>query len=104
MSEEGRTRIAAIYRFLKELDRLRRPSSGAFGATIDRILEDLERREELPESLQRLVGVDAAAEGVGSSVDNEVLLSKEVNEEQLRVARRLQTHGSVLVQGPPGNG
>ena len=39
-----------------------------------------------------------------NSEDDEVLLSKPANPEQLQIAKRLESYGAVLVQGPPGTG
>jgi DNA polymerase III delta prime subunit len=36
--------------------------------------------------------------------DDDILLAKEANEEQLQIIRRLERSGAVLVQGPPGTG
>ncbi len=36
--------------------------------------------------------------------DDEILLAKEANEEQMQIIRRLDRSGSVIVQGPPGTG
>ncbi len=36
--------------------------------------------------------------------DDDVLLGKEANEEQVQIIRRLSHSGSVIVQGPPGTG
>ncbi len=36
--------------------------------------------------------------------DDDVLLGKEANEEQIQIIKRLSHSGSVLVQGPPGTG
>lgn len=36
--------------------------------------------------------------------DDEVLLCKDANEEQLEIAKRIENYNAVLVQGPPGTG
>ena len=36
--------------------------------------------------------------------EENVLLSKPANPEQIRIAQQLEKHGGVLVQGPPGTG
>lgn len=90
-----------------------RKRTRAFSSTVDRILEDLHECEQLPESLLRIAGFESLVESAevaperGSfyaNEDEEILLSKEANEEQLRIAKQLQTQGCVLVQGPPGTG
>jgi very-short-patch-repair endonuclease len=82
-----------------------------FPAAFDRVLEDLEHREDLPISLTRLVGVapppaewqlPPAASPWSEPPD--VLLSKPANLEQVEIARALDAHRAVLVQGPPGTG
>lgn len=83
-----------------------------FATAIDSVLEDIESGGELPQALLNLVGVEPAsselAEECATSntgvMDEDVLFSKPANEEQERIARRLQRHGCVLVQGPPGTG
>jgi very-short-patch-repair endonuclease len=82
-----------------------------FPAAFDRILEDLEERQQLPISLVRLVGIEPPAPGPvepdGRSPWSEppdVLLSKPANLEQIQIARALERHRAVLVQGPPGTG
>ncbi|MEN8184753.1 MAG: AAA domain-containing protein, partial [Myxococcota bacterium] len=73
--------------------------------SIERLLESLDERTELPESLLRVVGIET---GRGEEGDPEapidVLLTKPANAEQERVIRRLEETGAVLVQGPPGTG
>jgi very-short-patch-repair endonuclease len=72
---------------------------------IDRLLDGLDERTELPESLLRVVGIET---GRGEERDEDapidVLLTKPANVEQERVIRRLEETGAVLVQGPPGTG
>ena len=83
-----------------------------FSAALESILQDIEKREEFPHSLLNIVGLESApvtdeAADPGSSVgaeDEDILLSKPANAEQLQIAQRLEKFGSVLVQGPPGTG
>lgn len=84
-----------------------------FATAIEEVLEDLQQREDLPDSLLTIVGVEPAPEEEQQEetfsrkpwkVPEEILLSKEANPEQLRIADRLERHGCVLVQGPPGTG
>lgn len=88
---------------------LRRRSLG-FAAAIESILEDLPTRDDLPSSLLRIVGIDTGevADDVGDETreqdDDDILLTKPANQEQVRIARRLEKHRAVLVQGPPGTG
>jgi very-short-patch-repair endonuclease len=84
-----------------------------FAAAIEGILADLRTREDLPWSLLNIVGgeslipdaADTNPSASGSThTDDEVLLSKPANPEQIRIAQQLEQHGGVLVQGPPGTG
>ena len=94
---------------------LRRRTLG-LSIALDSILEDLPDREHLPYSLTSIVGIEPhvnerQAEGTSGSIDispngedEDILLSKPANAEQLEIARRLERQGAVLVQGPPGTG
>jgi very-short-patch-repair endonuclease len=80
-----------------------------FPAAFDRVFEDLETRDDLPLSLTRLVGValpagerQPAPATSPWSEPPDVLLSKPANLEQVEIARALEAHRAVLVQGPPG--
>jgi very-short-patch-repair endonuclease len=79
------------------------PRTAAFTQAIDSYLEVLPNLEELPNSLSRIVGVEADS---SSTIPDEpdLLLTMPSNPEQERVARRLAQTGAVLVQGPPGTG
>jgi superfamily I DNA/RNA helicase len=83
-----------------------RDRAAGFSEACDRVLEDLEREQELPPSLTRIVGVEpppGPRNGQGQGVED-LLLSKLANAEQVEIARALERHGAVLVQGPPGTG
>ncbi len=85
-----------------------------FGSAIESIINDLPRCDELPPSLTSVVGVESAPintndkeldqGGSFHEVDENILLTKPANKEQLAIAKRLQSQGAVLVQGPPGTG
>lgn len=88
-----------------------------FSIALESILEDLPHRDTLPDSLQRIVGIEhntsheqAEPEATTSLLtspngeDEHILLSKAANAEQLEIARKLEREGAVLVQGPPGTG
>ena len=82
-----------------------------YPAAFDRVLQDLEARQALPDALTRLVGVEPppALKSVEHPTSPwgeppDVLLSKPANAEQVRIARALSQHRAVLVQGPPGTG
>jgi very-short-patch-repair endonuclease len=91
-----------------------RPRTTGFATAVEGVLQDLKSRSDLPESLLHIVGVEAsegsardgesAAPGPSDAPQPEVLLSKPANAEQVRIAQRLDRHGSVVVQGPPGTG
>lgn len=83
---------------------------------LESILEDLPQFGQLPPSLTSIVGIESQVNAKQASQSNQsvtaspngedenILLSKPANPEQLEVARRLERHGAVLVQGPPGTG
>ena len=82
-----------------------------FPAAFEAVLEDLEKRQDVPISLTRLVGIsppepqDAPRELLSPwGEPPDVLLSKPANREQVEIARALDRHKAVLVQGPPGTG
>lgn len=85
-----------------------------FATAIEAVLEDVKQRQDLTGSLLNVVGVEPPLEKEPLqerqplvepwSVPEEVLFSKPANIEQIRIAERLEQHGSVLVQGPPGTG
>ena len=89
-----------------------RPRTLGFAAAIEAVLEDLRNRNDLPWSLLNVVGLEPPPPDLESSngletrspEDTDILLSKTANPEQLRIARRLEHSGGVLVQGPPGTG
>ena len=83
------------------------------GNVFDLVLEDIARREVFPPSLLQILGLEAStgsqteSYGSGLSIGNEdddVLLSKPANREQLEIAKQLARRDCVLVQGPPGTG
>jgi very-short-patch-repair endonuclease len=92
---------------------LRRRNLG-FAVALDAAIQAIASAVDIPQSLLRIVGIEHSAEDAtesGTSHDwveclqpTDVLLSKPANAEQIRIAQRLDGHGSVLVQGPPGTG
>jgi very-short-patch-repair endonuclease len=83
------------------------------GNIFDLVLEDIAMREVFPSSLLQILGLEpgkanqSEVHGSGLAVGNEdddVLLSKPANREQLEIARQLSRRDCVLVQGPPGTG
>ena len=83
------------------------------GAVFELVLEDIAKRTDFPAALLQIVGLaggapsvpqeDSASVSFGNE-NEEVLLSKPANKEQLEIARQLARRDCVLVQGPPGTG
>ena len=86
---------------------------------VDTILDDIEQQETFPSALAQITGTldewagsglsDSSSGTLGSTTvpaisDDDILLAKEANEEQMQIIRRLERSGSVIVQGPPGTG
>ena len=83
------------------------------GNVFDLVLEDIANRDDFPFSLLQILGLDENIEGPSEShsselsfgnEDDDVLLSKPANREQLEIAKQLARRDCVLVQGPPGTG
>ncbi|MBK9989718.1 MAG: AAA family ATPase [Verrucomicrobia bacterium] len=80
----------------------------------DLVLEDIPTRKDFPSALLQILGLElhplelqSELIGTGISVGNEdedILLSKPANREQLEIAKQLAKRDCVLVQGPPGTG
>jgi very-short-patch-repair endonuclease len=91
-----------------------RPRNLGYAVAIRSVIESLSSAPQIPASLLRVVGIESqitsAQEDSCSSgwVDDcqplDVLFSKPANPEQVKIAQRLERHGSALVQGPPGTG
>lgn len=91
-----------------------RTRTQGFATAIEAVIEDLPAREEFPHSLLNIVGLEPVPEEAefenvalradAGNDDEQILLSKPANPEQLRIAQRLEQYGSVLVLGPPGTG
>jgi hypothetical protein len=91
---------------------IRQRQSGA-GNVFDLILEDIAKRIDFPAALLQIVGLADSASSVSAedsvamssgNENEEILLSKPANKEQLEIARQLARRDCVLVQGPPGTG
>jgi len=103
---------------------VRRRVQGVTNA-ISRIIDDIEHKELFPSAFGQIVGMpndwkssaeteeqqsglgnngDSSTPQITPPIDDEILLAKEANEEQMQIIRRLAASGSVLVQGPPGTG
>lgn len=85
---------------------LLRARTQGFGNALDQILRDLAANGPLPDSLLRIAGFEVSVDkgDIAALDERSILLSKEANEDQLRIARRHQRSSCVLVQGPPGTG
>ena len=95
-----------------------RKRSTGFANAITSILDDIDQREAFPPAFGLITGIspdsdghstaDAGSPGDAAAPpqinDEEILLAKEANAEQMQIIRRLSFAGSVLVQGPPGTG
>ena len=85
-----------------------------FAAALEAILTDLPQRPDLPISLLNVVGItplipapsplESTGTGLAPANDEQILLSKPANQEQIEIAQRLDAYNCVLVQGPPGTG
>jgi hypothetical protein len=86
-----------------------------FNTAIEAVLEDLDKREQFSYALTSFVGATSQTDSTWQNEqrtislspngeDEEILLSKPANAEQLEIAQRLKQCGAVLVQGPPGTG
>jgi very-short-patch-repair endonuclease len=95
---------------------------GGIASAVDAIIDDIDQRTAFAPALVQITGSTAEWQGAapGSPAedtsataafpaaapihDDEVLLGKEANQEQIQIIKRLSHSGSVLVQGPPGTG
>jgi len=80
---------------------------------IDEILDHIPNALEFPSSLLGITGLQPpivfhtdgnGSDGSYANENQEVLLTKPANGEQVEILRRLSKQNSVLVQGPPGTG
>lgn len=115
---DGPTATPRLYRDMVLV--LRKRVAGIANA-VDAIIDDIDHQTVFPPSLARITGTVAEWESAGLGEggggggqagepagngfsDDEILLAKEANDEQLQIIRRLEHSGSVIVQGPPGTG
>lgn len=102
---------------------LRKRISG-IATAVDKIVDDIETRVAFPSALAQITGTmdewldsgiggnatdgsinEAAKPDLTSTISNDdILLGKEANAEQIQIVRRLHSSASVIVQGPPGTG
>lgn len=115
---DGASREPRLYRDMVLI--LRKRNMGVVNA-VDAIIGDLETQTFFPPALAQItgtlaewesmsLGADEATEdvtpgGLGTAItEDEILLAKEANAEQVQIIQRLDRSGSVIVQGPPGTG
>ncbi|MCX6178621.1 MAG: AAA domain-containing protein [Chlorobiales bacterium] len=114
---DGATTTPWLYRDMVLI--LRKRIVGLANA-IDAIIDDIDKKDIFPPSLAQITGTTAEWEGEGlvdgsdnvtgddaqkqHVSDDDILLAKEANNEQMQIIRRLEYSGSVIVQGPPGTG
>jgi very-short-patch-repair endonuclease len=95
---------------------------GGIASAVDAIIDDIDQRKVFAPALVQITGStvewedpspgtpaeDISATGAFPAAsplhDDDVLLGKEANQEQIQIIKRLSHSGSVLVQGPPGTG
>lgn len=95
---------------------------GGIANAVDAIIDDIDQRKAFAPALVQITGSTVEWESPPASVpaeeasttdttratrpidDDDVLLGKEANQEQIQIIKRLSHSGSVLVQGPPGTG
>jgi len=103
---------------------LRKRIAGIANA-VDAIIDDIEHQTMFPPALAQITGTleewkDSGGFGMESGAtvtglsgqpatittisNDDILLAKEANKEQLQIIHRLYHSGSVIVQGPPGTG
>lgn len=116
---DGATSEPRLYRDMVLI--LRKRNLGVANA-VDAIIGDLETQTFFPPALAQITGTlsewesitlggdgslgdESTLGGPGAAIDeDEILLAKEANAEQVQIIKRLARSGSVIVQGPPGTG
>ena len=92
---------------------LRKRSASGLTETLKRIKEKIEDGRDIPSQFKALAEIQMNSDGgasvhdpgeTNSSFDGELFFPKRWNEEQRRIADKIQTTSGVLVQGPPGTG
>ena len=81
---------------------------GGIANAVDAIIDDIDRRNAFAPAMVQITGTSIDETPVPPPAepldDDDVLLGKEANQEQIQIIKRLSHSGSVLVQGPPGTG
>ncbi len=99
---------------------LLRKRFAGMGNAVDGIIENIDQRDAFTSSLAQITGTinewtgSGLDDGTGPNIpsepthpeltDDDILLAKEANAEQIQIIRRLDRSGAVIVQGPPGTG
>ncbi|MBL8272026.1 AAA domain-containing protein [Steroidobacter sp.] len=80
---------------------------GGIANAVDAIIDDIDQRKAFAPAMAQIAGTSfeqTPSVPAAAIDDDEVLLGKEANQEQIQIIKRLSHSGSVLVQGPPGTG
>ncbi len=115
LTESGTNRPAGAPVIIRRPLLLTRPRSAGIGAALAAICADIPEREDFSSALLAISGIEIETSVPEDSPDEsgslqlanedpELLFTKPANEEQARIARRLERHDAVIVQGPPGTG
>jgi hypothetical protein len=116
ISEGGVKGEADFPRLAREPVIFLRAGNLGFAKAIEAVLEEIPTLEthDIPSSLLNITGVGSQTEQTiqsatislngGGNEDVDILFNKPANPEQLLIAKRLEQHGCVLVQGPHGTG
>jgi very-short-patch-repair endonuclease/DNA polymerase III delta prime subunit len=118
--EDPQGPITATPRLYRDPVIVLRERSHGIAKAVNSIIEAIETKQTFPPALAQITGVESGwgISGLGDQVppseamiasiatiyDDEILLGKEANAEQMQILKRLQRSGSVIVQGPPGTG
>jgi len=119
------TRASTSPRMWRDPVLLLRKRIAGIANAIDAIIDDIDHQTMFPPALAQITGTieewggsggfgiesggtDTGIAGQPASIttvsDDDILLAKEANKEQLQIIYRLSRSGSVIVQGPPGTG
>lgn len=91
---------------------------GGIANAVDAIIDDIDQRKTFAPAMVQISGTSVEEAPAAKTLpdetathavlapldDDDVLLGKEANQEQIQIIKRLSHSGSVLVQGPPGTG
>ncbi|MBP6859078.1 MAG: AAA family ATPase [Candidatus Magasanikbacteria bacterium] len=115
--DDNKTKLADCITIQRNPVIFLRERRGGLGHAIELLLKDVANRiqsgEEFSVAMMQILGIDheeviLSKEEIEVSTfgneDEEILLSKSANQEQLQIAKQLGRRSTVLVQGPPGTG